>query len=147
MKAALKQMKNKTFYTLISMFFLIFFIGIVMIGLSGTQSSGIIRAKQSDPHPLKSFAVAFPQISSIGKNVKISIYLRDVNGAVLGNRMVKLETDQPTSISPADTQTTNNIGMAQFYVTSDKIGQVKLTAIDQASNVSIVNIPTIEFTQ
>lgn len=148
-------MKDKTFVALSSLFFLIFFIGVVSVTLNKPLSN-ILRAKDVAPSPLKSFGIVFPQIGAVGdatgiKNptkIKVSIYIRGVDGSILSNRTVKLAADLPSiSIQPADTQMTNNIGQAEFFITSNQAGRAKLTATDVSSNISVVNIPTVEFTQ
>ena len=146
-------MKDKTFIALSGIFFLLFFIGIGALTLN-TPLSNILKAKNIAPSPHKSFAVAFPQIASIGdplKNrdpvkIKVSVYIRGVDGSILSNRTVKLAAEPPiVSIEPSDTQTTNDIGQAQFYVSSHQEDQVKLMAKELTSNIDIINIPTVEF--
>ncbi len=92
--------------------------------------------------------MVFPQVTSIQEKVKVSVYIRDVNGASLPNRKVRISTDTSgISFAPSDIQTTNEIGMAQFSMSAAYPGQVKISAIDVDSNTSIINIPTVEFTR
>lgn len=148
-------MKDKKFITLSALFFFIFIAGIGILVIE-KPAANLLRAKNEAPSPLKSFAVAFPQVgvatipgsSSKGTQIKVSVYMRDVNGSVLADRTVRLTSSLPSVIvSPADTQVTNNIGQAQFMLTSDSAGKAILTATDVGSNTSVVNIPTVEFTQ
>lgn len=150
-----EKMKDKTFVALSSLFFLIFFIGIASVTLNKPLSN-ILKAKDVAPSPLKSFGVVFPQIGVAGDinnpnsstKVKVSVYIRGIDGSILPNRAVKLAADMPSiSIIPSDTQMTNNIGQAEFFITSNQTGKAKLTATDVSSNISVVNIPTVEFTR
>lgn len=148
-------MKDKKFLALSSLFFLLFF---AMIGIAGLDQpkSGFLRAKNSIMSPLKSFAVVFPQMGVAGAEnsetpptkVKISVYIRDVTGESMPSRSIKLSTDAAgVNIAPADTQNTDELGMAQFFLTSPSAGKIKLTATDLTSGTPIANIPTVEFTQ
>ena len=140
-------MKDKTFLSLSLLFFLVFSVGIAILTLE-TPISKILRAKDENPSPLKSFAVAFPQVGTVGNQIKVSVYLRDVNGTVLPNRQIKLSSSlSSTAITPSDTQNTNDIGMAQFFITATATGKAQLTATDVGSKTAIVNIPTVEFTE
>ena len=148
-------MKDKKFLALSSLFFLLFF---AMIGIAGLDQpkSGFLRAKNSTMSPLKSFAVVFPQMGIAGNQnsetpstkVKVSVYIRDVTVESMPNISVKLSADtKGVNISPIDTQNTDELGMAQFFLTSPSPGKIKLTATDIASGTPIANIPTVEFTQ
>lgn len=148
-------MKDKKFLALSSLFFLLFF---AMIGFASLDQpiSGILRAKNSTMSPLKSFAVVFPQMGVAGQEnsetpatkVKISVYIRDVTGESMPGRSVKLAADAAgVNIVPADSQNTDELGMAQFFLTSTSPGKIKLTATDLTSGTPIANIPTVEFTQ
>ncbi len=137
-------MKDKTFVTLAGLFFLLFIIGIAALTLN-QPLSGILRARNVTPSPLKSFGVVFPQVGSAGTGIRVSVYVRDVNGSVIPNRLVKLAaSSSDVIIKPSDTQTTDNIGQAQFTVTSPVKGIVKFTATDTESNTVISNIPTAQ---
>lgn len=140
-------MNDKKFLVLSGLFFLIFFAGIAVITLE-QPTSQILRAKNENPSPLKSFAIIFPQVGKVGDKIKVSVYIRDVNGTILTNRSVKLATNPVTvDITPSDTQTTNSLGMSQFFVSSKIPGKVEIIATDLNSNTSVANIPSIEFTQ
>ncbi len=119
-------------------------------------TSQILRAKNVNPSPLKSFVVIFPQVGVAGvegteplpTKIKVSVFIRDVNGSVLSGRSVRLSSAVTgINITPSDTQTTDNIGQAQFFITSAAAGKVQLSVVDVGSNTSIVNIPTVEFTE
>lgn len=141
-------MKDKTFAALSGIFFLLFVIGVGAVALNQPLSF-MLRAKNVAPSPLKSFGVVFPQIASSGnRNVKVSIYIRGVDGSILANRNVKLTGDpEIIKIAPSETQVTNEIGQAEFTITSDTIGKVKLIAQETSTNTDIINIPTVEFVQ
>ena|SRR3990170_9094965 len=141
-------MKDKKFLALSALFFLMFFAGTAIITLE-QPTSQLLRARTENPSPLKSFAVAFPQVGVVNSTkIKVSVYIRDVSGTQLGNRSVKLSaTGTGVTFDPSDTLTTNSIGEAQFFMQSSKPGKIQLTATDVESNMSIVNIPTVEFTQ
>lgn len=140
-------MKDKTFVALSGLFFLVFVIGIGAVTLNRPLSN-ILRAKNVVPSPLKSFAVAFPQIITVGKTSKISVYIRGVDGNILPNKTVKLSAEPASvSIEPADTNSTNDIGQAEFSISSQTTGKVKLKAVEVASNTEIINIPSVEFVQ
>lgn len=129
------------------MFFLLFFMGVGVIAFNEPLSN-LIRAKDVSPSPLKSFGVVFPQVAKTGEKVKVSIYIRDVSGNVLSNRSIKLAAAAGSiQVSPSDTLATNNIGQAEFSITTADEGTVKLTASDMGSNTTVINIPTVEFTQ
>lgn len=145
-------MKDKTFVTLAVLFFLLFLTGIAALTLN-TPLSGILRARNVTPSPLKSFGVVFPQVGNAGienspkkpTNIRVSVYIRDVNGSVIPGRVVKLAaSSSDVTIKPSDTQTTDKIGQAQFTVTSPVKGIVKFTATDTESNTVISNIPTAQ---
>jgi len=146
-------MKDKKFLALSSFFFLLFIVGMLVLTFDKPTSS-ILRAKNATPSPLKSFAIVFPQVGTAGEEgsakpptkIKVSVYIRDINGNALSSRSVKLSSNPSTSITPADTQTTNDFGMTQFFITSKTSAKVQLTATDVASNTSVSNIPTIDFT-
>jgi hypothetical protein len=146
--------KDKKFLALSSFFFLLFAAAMSTILIS-QPTSQVLRAKNVAPSPLKSFGVVFPQVGAVKKEnketaskIKVSVFVRDVNGSVLSGRTIKLAASPSTlDITPADTQTTDNIGQAQFFVTSTTPGQIKLEALDVGSNTKIVNIPTVEFTE
>lgn len=138
-------MKDKAFLSLTALFFLIFLAGIAIVTLE-KPTSLMLRAKNENPSTLKSFAVAFPQVGPLGSQIKVSVYVRDNNGAILSGRPVKLSTDNSAvTITPGDTQNTNNIGMAEFFITTKEAGKVQLIAVDINSNTTIVNIPSVEF--
>ena len=145
-------MKDKTFMALSSLFFLLFFVAVGSITLN-RPLSGILKAKNVAPSPLKSFAVVFPQVAKIsdsrggnGTKIKVSVYIRGVDGSILPNRTVKLTADNPSvSIEPADSMQTNDIGQAEFLVASQEAGKTKVTATEVATNTQVINIPTIEF--
>lgn len=149
-------MKDKAFMSLVGVFFFLFIAAIGIIAIN-SPTSNILRAKNSATSPLKSFVIVYPQVSAIASDannsktpikIKVSVYLRDVNGDVIPNRSVKISTNPAsTTISPSDTASTNNIGMAEFTVTSVIPGEFALNATDIASNMSISNIPTLEFTE
>lgn len=148
-------MKDKKFLALSSLFFLLFVVGMATVTLN-KPLSGLLRAKNVAPSALKSFIIAFPQKGSTGvegspkppTKIKVSVYIRDVNGSVLPGRSVKLVASLPSVvIAPSDTQTTNNLGMAQFFITAKAPGKTTLTATEIASNTTIANAPTIEFTE
>jgi hypothetical protein len=140
-----KSMKDKAFLSLSVLFLLFFFAGIAVLTLE-KPTSFLLRAKTENPSPLKSFAIAFPQVGAVGTKIKVSVYTRDVNGKVLSNRRVKLEAPNSNiAISPSNTVNTNDIGMAEFFITSTEAGTVQLSATDVNSNTVIVNIPSVEF--
>lgn len=148
-------MKDKKFLALSSFFFLLFFAAISTVILERPMTQ-ILRAKNASPSPLKSFVVAFPQVGVAGAEnglipptkIKVSVFVRDVNGSVLPGRSVKLSAGASNlNISPSDTQMTDNIGQAQFFITSAAAGKVQLTVTDVGSNTNIVNVPTVEFTE
>lgn len=149
-------MKDKKFLALSGLFFLLFF-AMISVASFDQQSKGIFtRASSSTFSPLKSFAVVFPQLGTAGNEtsdkpptkIKVSVYLRDVNGASMINRSVKLSASiAEVNITPSDTQTTNDLGMAQFFITSPIPGKIQLTATDLGSNTAIANIPSVDFTQ
>ncbi len=118
----------------------------------------LIRAQNSRAHPLKSFAILFPQVVAVGKEndsnktneIKVTVTIRDANGLILPNRRVQLSSSlNSTIISPSDTQITNNNGQAIFYLSSSSPGTAKLTIVDLDSNplVEIANVPSAEFIQ
>ena len=148
-------MKDKTFIALSTLFFLLFFIAIGALTLNRPVTN-ILRAKNVAPSPLKSFGVVFPQVASVGDEtkgkpptiIKISVYIRGVDGSILSNRNVKLSAEPANVlIEPSDTQLTNSIGQAQFTISSKIQGKVKLIARETTSNIVVVNIPTVEFVQ
>ncbi|MBI3380283.1 Ig-like domain-containing protein [Candidatus Gottesmanbacteria bacterium] len=147
-------MKDRKFLALTSFFFLLFFAGIATVALQ-KPTNQILRAKNVNPSPLKSFIIVFPQIGVAGDEgsdkkptqIKVSVFIRDEGGSVLPGRSVQLATTPTSSIKPADTVSTDNLGMAQFFITSNTAGTVKLTATDLGSNTSVSNSPTVEFTQ
>lgn len=139
-------MKDKKFFALTSLFFLLFLAAMGIATLN--QPIGrLLRARNITPSSNKSFVMVFPQTTRVqdGK-IKVSVYIRDVNGASLPNRKVKVSSGTSTiSFTPSDIQTTNEIGMAQFFMTSASIGRVEIAAVDIESNTSIINIPSVEF--
>lgn len=147
-------MKDKKFAALSLLFFLLFFAGIVTVAMQ-KPTSQILRAKNVNPSPLKSFIIVFPQIGTAGNEnsdkkptqIKVSVYIRDESGSVLSGRSVQLTTSPAVTTKPADTVSTDNIGMAQFFISSSQKGTVKLTATDVASNTTVANSPTVEFTE
>lgn len=148
-------MKDKKFLALSSFFFLLF-IAAISTAILDKPTSQILRAKNVNPSPLKSFVIVFPQIGTVGTEdgtkpqtkIKVSVFIRDVNGSVLPGRSVRLSSAVTgVTITPSDTQTTDNIGQAQFFITSSTAGKVQLSVVDVGSNTNIVNIPTVEFTE
>jgi hypothetical protein len=148
-------MKDKTFAALSGIFFLLFFIGIGAVTLNKPITT-LLHAKNVNPSPLKSFGVVFPQVGKAGSEtgtskptkIRVNVFIRDVSGAVLSNRSVKLSSDLPAvTITPSDTQMTNNIGSAEFFITAASPGKTLLTAVDTESNTVVKNIPSVEFTQ
>lgn len=138
-------MKDKKFLALSLLFFLMFFAAIGVLTLD-QPTRQILRAKNTNPSPLKSFVAIPIQIGKIGgQKLKVSAYIRDVNGIVLPNRQVQLTTTPSTTVTPSDTQTTNNLGMVQFYIEAGDPGTVQLTITDISSNMTLANVPTIEF--
>ena len=148
-------MKDKTFLTLTIVFFFVLIFVIAELTLDKPLSK-TLRASSVAPSPLKSFAVVFPQVVQTGvengeikpQTVKVSVIIRDKNGELLPDRSVKLTSSlDATTIKPSDTQITNNIGQAIFYVSSSAPGTVKFSAFDVASEMEIANIPSVDFTQ
>lgn len=140
-------MKDKKFVALLSIFFILFLAGITLLAVE-KPATQILRAKSSAPSPLKSFAIVFPQVTSVGKEVKVSVFVREVNGRVLPNRQVQLTASPPqVEVKPAEALTTNDLGQAEFIISSDTPGQIKLTAVELESNISISNIPSVLITQ
>lgn len=148
-------MKDKKFIALSSIFFLLFTVGIGVLSLNKPISK-LLKAQNVTPSPLKSFVIVFPQKAKIGREntsdpsskIKVSVYIRDINGSVLANRSVKVTTSLPdVTFTPSDTQNTNELGMAHFFITSPVAGETKITAVDVTSNTTIVNTPTIEFVE
>lgn len=138
-------MKDKKFLTLTGIFLTLFLVGISIIAVENPVSQ-MLRATNVAPSPLKSFATVFPQIEQLGNQVKVSVYIREVNGRALPNRQVQLSvSDSQVTISPSTAQTTNDIGQVQFFLTSNVPGIFKITATDVATNTNVVNIPTVEF--
>lgn len=138
-------MKDKPFLVLAGLFFILF---VGMLTMYVLPSGSTIRAKSAAVSPLKSFAIIFPQVTTIGSSVKVTVTVRDVNGSVLPNRAIQLSGDTGVlSITPSATQSTNENGQAEFFVSSSTAGQIHLKATELAGNVSIVNIPSVEFTQ
>lgn len=141
-------MRDKPFFVLSGLFFLLFLGGMTLFAMEQTGPSTILKATNAAVSPLKSFVIVFPQVASIGTKVKVTVTLRDVNGVAIPNRPVKLtSTSIPVTITPTDTQSTDENGQAQFFVTTNTPGTVQLQATELGSNLSIVNIPTAEFTQ
>lgn len=147
-------MKDKKFVALSLLFFLLFFAGIVTVAIQ-KPTNQILRAKNVNPSPLKSFIIVFPQIGTIGNEnsdkkpsqIKVSVYIRDESGSVLPGRSIQLTTSPAVNTKPADTVSTDNLGMAQFFLSSAEKGTVKLTATDISSNTTIANSPTVDFTE
>lgn len=140
-------MKDKKFIILSSIFFLLFFMSMVMVSFDRPISQ-ILRARTSNPSSAKSFIVPFPQIATVGSKIKASVYIRGVNGETLPSRAIKLTTNSlSVTIIPSETQNTNDIGQAEFFITSDIPEKVQIQAVDVVSNTTIVNVPTVEFTQ
>ncbi len=139
-------MKDKKFLALSSLFFLLF-LAAMGIATLNQPIGNLLRARNIIPSPNKSFVMVFPQIAKAGDGkIKISVYIRDVNGESLPNRKVKVSSGTSgVSFAPSDIQTTNKIGMAQFFMTSASIGRVEIAAVDTASNTSVINIPSVEF--
>ena len=148
-------MKDKAFIILSGLFFLIFFIGIGVVTLDRPVSN-ILRAKNVNPSPFKSFVIAFPQVgitsdsskSDMGKEIKVTVTMRDVNGVILPDRQIKLTPSlNSVVIKPANIQTTNNTGQAVFFLSSKDPGTVKLTVNDIETNMKLENVPSVEFTE
>lgn len=140
-------MKDKKFLALSVLFFLMFFAAIGVLTLD-QPTRQILRAKNTNPSPLKSFVAIPLQIGKAGVNkLKISVFIRDINGAVLSNRQVIMTTTPSTTVSPADTQTTDSLGMVQFFIESTDPGKIQLTITDISSNMTLANVPTVEFVQ
>lgn len=119
-------------------------------------TSQILRAKNSVPSPLKSFVIIFPQIGVAGNEtsvnkptkIKVSVFVRDVNGNSLAGKTIKLTANPAmVNITPSDTVISDNIGQAQFFISSESPGKIQLSVSDTVSNTNIENVPTIEFTQ
>lgn len=147
-------MKDRKFVALVSFFFLLFFAGIAVVALQSPISQ-VLRAKNVTPSPLKSFIIVFPQVAVAGDEagekkpaqIKVSVFIRDEGGSALPGRSVTITTSPSTNIKPSDTVSTNDLGMAQFFISSSSPGTIKLTATDLASNTPVSNSPTVEFTQ
>lgn len=147
-------MKDKKFVALASFFFLLFFGGIAVVALQ-KPTIQVLRAKNGNPSALKSFIIVFPQIAKTGDEnntdkstqVKVSVFIRDESGSVLPARSVKLTTSPTVTIKPADSVTTDDLGNAQFFISSSTSGVVKISALDVASNTAISNTPTVEFAE
>lgn len=148
-------MKDKTFLTLSGLFFILFFGSIAALTLDRPKSI-TLRASSSTMSPLKSFVAIYPQIAVVGDEqgpkkptkVKVTVYVRDVNGQFLANRQVKITTSSPhVTISPSSTQNTNENGDAQFFLTSKQIGDVKISVTDVSSNSDFVSVPSVSFVE
>lgn len=146
-------MKDKAFLTLSILFFIVFFVGIITLSLEKPLNQ-TLKASNVRPSPLKSFAIVFPQIGKIGDStgekqpttIKLSVIIRDVNGVALPDRQVKISLSMDSiTIKPSDLQNTNNIGQADFFLTSDATGTAQVRAIEVISNTAIENIPSVKF--
>ena len=147
-------MKDKTFLSLSILFFLLFFMGIGVLTLDKPVSRMFLRASNVNPSSLKSFAIVFPQVTSVSstnrpKNeMKVTATIRDVNGTILADRKIQLNTSlSGTLVSPSELQTTDQNGQAVFYLSSSLPGKGNLTITDLDSNTQITNIPSVEFVQ
>ncbi len=147
-------MKDRRFVILSSLFFLVFIGVIAMVALQ-KPTSQILRAKNISPSPLKSFIIVFPQIGTAGNEnsvkkptqIKVSVYIRDESGSGLPERSVQLTASPTVTTKPSNTVLTDNLGMAQFFISSLEKGIVKLTATDVESRITVANSPTVEFTE
>lgn len=141
-------MKDKPFLVLSGLFFLLFLGGMMMFAMTQTGPSTILKATNAAVSPLKSFVIVFPQVASAGTKIKVTVTLRDVNGVAIPSRSVQLASSSiPLSITPVNIQVTDENGQAQFFITSNTAGTAQLTATELSGNVSIVNIPTAQFTK
>lgn len=141
-------MKDKPFFVLSGLFFLLFLGGMTLFAMEQTGPSTILKATNAAVSPLKSFVIVFPQVASIGTKVKVTVTLRDVNGVAIPNRPVQLTSPStPIVVTPLDTQSTDENGQAQFFIVATTPGTVQLQATELGSNLSIINIPTAQFTQ
>jgi hypothetical protein len=149
-------MKDKTFTILLGLFFLLFFGGVIAVALGNPITGLFTQATDATPSSSKSFVVVFPQVGmasnaetgTLGTKIKVTVYLRDENGKLLSSRAVNISSDSNSvQFTPNDTQQTNNIGQAQFFMTSSFPGQVTLSIKDVKSNIPVANIPTVEFTK
>jgi hypothetical protein len=149
-------MKDKAFLTLTGLFFVVLFAGIAVISLE-KPTSNILRASNKNPSPQRSLIVVFPQVGTIGDDtsekkpskIKVVVTIRDIDGSILSNRTIKLSSSMPNvKITPADTQTTDiETNQATFYLSSAEAGTAKLKITDVASNLDLINVPTVEFTE
>lgn len=139
----LKHMKDKKFLLLSGLFFLVFLIGITLVALRGSTST-FLKAKSSVPSSDKSFAIVFPQM---GKNIKVIVTIRDADGNILSGRQTKVATSLAgVTIDPSDTQMTDEKGQATYTLTSTITGKATLSVMDVDANLTLANVPSIEFT-
>lgn len=140
-------MKDKKFLILSSAFFLLFIIGMLSLTLD-KPTSQILRASNAVPSPLKSFVIVYPQTTQAREGkIKVTVYLRDASSNVLPNRNILLASSPNNiDITPSQTLNTDNLGMAQFMISSKNPGKVVILATDAASGTTISNTPSVEFT-
>lgn len=141
-------MKDKKFLALSSVFFLLFLVAMISLSFDNKSASRLLRATNVLPSPLKSFVIVYPQVSSVGgEKIKVTVYLRDVNSNVLPDRTIQLlGSPNVIQISPDESQITNDLGMAQFDISSSTPGKVQIIASDVATSTTITNSPSVEFT-
>lgn len=141
-------MKDKKFLVLSALFFFLF--AAAMVALS-VQPTSIFQARATVPSPTKSFVIAhYPTggIVPVDGNIKVTVYIRDESGKVMANRGVNLSsTLSNVTILPSNTITTNENGMAEFTLSSAISGKAQVTAVDQGSNITIANSPSVQFGQ
>ncbi len=108
--------------------------------------SNLIQATTSTPSENKSFLTAIPQVGTIHQTIKVTVYIRNDDGDLLPQKSVKLSTDLPgVTVSPQDTQVTDENGKAEFTLTSSSPGTAQLTAIETSSGITVKNTVSVEF--
>lgn len=116
--------------------------------------SQFLRAQNQTVSPSKSFFTAIPQASSTEgsekaetKEIKVDVFIRDENGNVIPNKTVKISTDLPQiTYSPADTQTTDDLGKASFILKSPSPGTANITVSETTSGTTLSQKLSIQFT-
>lgn len=152
--ATIVIMKDKTFISLSVLFFILFFLGIALVGFEKPLLNTIF-ALNENPDTGKCFGVIFPFSGTAGDEnsptrptkIRVTVVIRDKNNKFLSNRPIRLVPDlSSVTVSPTDTQNTAN-GQAVFEISSSRAGTVHLKAIDLNSKAVIEKIPSAEFTE
>jgi len=141
-----KKIKTDSKFIIVSLIFFVLFIFVLGSVVLESPIRSFVKAREAVTSPAKSFMVIWPlTLPADGKSIsKVSVFLRNDKEEALAGKTARL-TSTVGTVKPAQVQT-DNIGKADFQITSDTPGNAVLSVSDTETNTPLSQQISIEFT-